>query len=486
MLRQGRLLRSPARRIGKDVSLAPNPNSHDIKLLQLEGPIRHLLTPTPIVQLRVREDIVLMVDITITPKPFDELLMRHDSLPQSVQLALHGRPPKLHIQEAFRHNANDLRSLVGLRPLSQGRSPPVVRSVNKHLEWSPRSLWASSRLEVDVDENEIIAEARANREEGIPILRVLVPQSEVSTLFPKRLQHLLVLQPSGLQVLTKVVHEAQERIHCIARSWLRPLTQLLHLPRLNTAPLGIAYTTPELNRLLVVLALARLELETRARRRLAKALAVINVLLKSDTAHQDIVHAGARKLSPTTVPKRPETLRNVALHLGWSGCWAERHPQPLVQTRPSADHEHALRRLIKLELRVSPNGIHNGVMLLEGCHRESSRGIRRRECANLELFVHWPVGAHKAPKHSLGVLIHHEHRRGPLRQALFPSINLTQLTELHVFLDVKLDSSVIVRRDRYGLTSHRLSALLEPKAYHMVANQGGSAAIDPETLWILS
>ena len=81
--------RSSTRRISQDVRLATNPHSHQVKPLQLQRPIRHLLAPPTIVKLSFREQVVLVVNVTKHLETLDETLMLHDTLPQRIELTLH-------------------------------------------------------------------------------------------------------------------------------------------------------------------------------------------------------------------------------------------------------------------------------------------------------------------------------------------------------------------------------------------------------------
>ena len=50
----------PTRRITQDVGFASDPDLHEIEPLQVQGPIRQLLAPAPIVQLRAAEQVIVV------------------------------------------------------------------------------------------------------------------------------------------------------------------------------------------------------------------------------------------------------------------------------------------------------------------------------------------------------------------------------------------------------------------------------------------
>ena len=367
-------------------------------------------------------------------------------------------------------------------PLRQRRSPPEVRRIDEHLERTSRRLRGRSRLEVNVYQHETITQRSTDLQERITILGILMPHREVSVLLTKGSQDLFPDQPAWLHILTKVIHEAQERIHGLTAPWLRPLAQLLDFARLDSASFRITNATPELNPILVVLTLTSFELKATTRSLFAQALTVLDVLLERCTTDQNVVHARTHELLTLGVTQRPELLRDVALHLGRSWRWTKRHPQPLVQPRPRTDHQHTTRVLVQLELSVTPDGIDHSVMLFERSQTERTSGISRRKRADLELFVDRTISANHPTQKPLGILVDYEHRRGPLGKPFLSSVDLTQLPQRKVLFDVELDPQIVIRRDRDWLPSHRLGVRFQPERDHMVSNQRCSTSIDPEAL----
>ena len=148
--RKGRFPWGSARSVSKDVRLSSNPDTHNIKLLQLQCPVRHLLTPPSVVQLRLAEDVVLVVDIAERLESFDQALMSNNTLPQCIQLALHRRPPHLGVIERLRNHTDHSRRPLGRVSLTKQSTPSIVACIDEHLQWPARSCWISSCRKVNM------------------------------------------------------------------------------------------------------------------------------------------------------------------------------------------------------------------------------------------------------------------------------------------------------------------------------------------------
>ena len=167
-------------------------------------------------------------------------------------------------------------------------------------------------------------------------------------------------------------------------------------------------------------------------------------------AHLKVVHARRHKMFAQLVDQGAETHADITLHLRRGRSWAERHPQPLVQPRPGANHQHASRRLINEELGVPPNGINHRMMRPTRRHGKRPHRVSRWERRHLQLLIHRAVSAHQAPQQALVVLIYNEDRSRPLWQRLFVGINLPQLAVLNELTDLIFDPEIVIRRQGIG------------------------------------
>ena len=91
---------------------------------------------------------VLYSGAPLNNKTFDQPLVSDHSLPQSIELPLHRRPPLLDIRKALGNHCDDLRGLTGFRRLTQRGHPTIIASVHEHLQWSPRLLRSRCHLVV--------------------------------------------------------------------------------------------------------------------------------------------------------------------------------------------------------------------------------------------------------------------------------------------------------------------------------------------------
>ena len=250
--------------------------------------------------------------------------------------------------------------------------PPVIARVNKHLKWSPGLFWMRSCLIIDVCQCRTVGQHGADILESAAILLVAFPQFlEIRILLPEGPQNLLLNHPCWVHILSQVVHKTQKRVDRRRARRLGPLSELLNFSRLSTLAELTAHHPPQLQFWLIELPLHKLKLETRVRSFATEQGHVLNMLIQGATTHWDVIHQGSTEWLAILVPETPKLSGNVALHFCRSGRWPKRHPRPLIQTRPRTDNQHLSCALIQQELGVSPDRIHNCVMLLEGCHIES-------------------------------------------------------------------------------------------------------------------
>jgi len=225
-------------RVTQNIGLSSNPHADKIELLELQRPVGHLLAASTIIELGLREDVVLVIDVAIQPKSSHETLHRDHSLPQSVQLALHRRPALLDVRKPFCHNCNNFGSSVGRWALSQRCCPTIVARVDEHLQGATREFRSSRSFVIDVGQRRAFRQHRPNRAERCLVLRVRGPQGfETDILLSEGPQRQFVLDPLWIHVVAEIIDKTKERIHGSRGRWYRPLCQLLDLPRLGASPL---------------------------------------------------------------------------------------------------------------------------------------------------------------------------------------------------------------------------------------------------------
>ena len=133
------------RSVRQNICLAANPHADYIKMLQLQGPVPHLLCNSPIVQQGFMEKVVLVVHVNVHLEPSDQPFEPNYTLPQSVQLSLHRVPSQLRVRKRLSDDGNDLWRRVRLRSLTKDRTPSVITGVHKNLKWAPCLPWRRRR-----------------------------------------------------------------------------------------------------------------------------------------------------------------------------------------------------------------------------------------------------------------------------------------------------------------------------------------------------
>ena len=379
MFRQRRFPRRPTRGVCQNVSLTPNPDPHQIVILQIKRPIGHLLAPTTVIKLGLRKDVVLVIDVTIHLKPPDQPIVRQNPLPQGVEFALHRRPPLLNISETLCHDGHNLRRPMGNQTLTEGSCPAIVARIHEHFERTTRLLRSRRRLKVNMMQYDITTQVATNLKERFLIFRVLKPNTEITPFLPKGTKHLLVLDPLRTHILSEIVDETQEGVQGSSRIRFWPRLELINLLWLDRPSAPVQNTTPKLDGWLIELTFRETELQTALPSRRTQGRAVSDMLLEGPATNLQIIHTRADKLVAMLIPKTPETTRDIALHFRRCRSRTERHAKPFVKPRPGADHKQLPSRLVQQKLCVTPNGIDHRVVTPSCRHLERPRGVRRRK-----------------------------------------------------------------------------------------------------------
>ena len=114
---------------------------------------------------------------------------------------------------------------------------------------------------------------------GDLVFRVGIPESEVSSLFPKWREHALVLLVLRPQPTGQVIREAQEARDVLRHGRQRPVPKLLYLFRLRPPSMFIADAAPNLNLWLIELPLRQLEFESDLRGLIKHHIHVFDMLM---------------------------------------------------------------------------------------------------------------------------------------------------------------------------------------------------------------